>query len=517
MPVKSFFPGISATLLALAFAVVVQGQVDVARQTTAITYPIEEQVIVQFRGTTRFPRMKGEAKIRRTKKNVTEIDLSVSKMPRPFELGAGYATYVLWAVSPEGQIDSLGEVKRRGTFEFDSNVSVTTRFQTFALILTAEPHFLVRQPSQTIMLENLSPYTKSGRSLVTTRGVQYFGNSSDYFRDARTPEIAAIDYERTPSSILQAIQAIALARFAGAERDAPEDLEGAEASLKKAQEVWKAGKREDEVDVLARQAVSGAVKAETVAIFRNDARQRRNERTRADQEIREAEDKVAAATAEIESLRAEVAREIRNRELVERDMQNVTQQNKEVRNEIIQVREENVRLKVDIELARTRAEKAEKEKEELEARVAAAARGEQVKTGLAYLNSALKKFGAVAGDGTKVVLTIGDALWAGQTSQFSVKGAAQIDEVAKLLAANPGFNIVVESHTDDRGTAEELGELSQRRADAVAARFSAAGVAASQLEAKGYAATNPLAPNSTPANRARNRRVHVFLFPAPQP
>ncbi|MEO7674204.1 MAG: hypothetical protein ABIU09_09035, partial [Pyrinomonadaceae bacterium] len=108
--------------LALGFvftsAVTSFAQVDVARRTTAITYPLDDLVFVQFRGTTRFPRMKGEAKIKRTSRNGSEIDLSVSKMPRPFELGAGYATYVLWAISPEGQVDNLGEIKRRGFFEF---------------------------------------------------------------------------------------------------------------------------------------------------------------------------------------------------------------------------------------------------------------------------------------------------------------------------------------------------------------------------------------------------------------
>jgi hypothetical protein len=95
--------------------------------------------------------MKGEGRIKRTSKNGTEIEVTVSKMPRPFELGAGYATYVLWAISPDGQVDNLGEIKRRGTFEFDSKISVTTPLQTFALIITAEPHFLVRRPSQAIM------------------------------------------------------------------------------------------------------------------------------------------------------------------------------------------------------------------------------------------------------------------------------------------------------------------------------------------------------------------------------
>src|SRR5688500_2448889 len=161
------FKIVSTFVFILSLAIVSLSQVDVPRRTMAITYPLDEQVMVNFRGTTRYPRMKGEAKIKRTSRNGTEIELSVSKMPRPFELGRGYATYVLWAISPDGQVDILGEVKRRGFFEFDSRISVTTPLQTFSLIITAEPHFLVKSPSQEIMLENVNPYATSGRRIET--------------------------------------------------------------------------------------------------------------------------------------------------------------------------------------------------------------------------------------------------------------------------------------------------------------------------------------------------------------
>ena len=107
---RSFLVALAGFFL-FAMAMSVVAQVDVARRTTAITYPLDEVVSVQFRGTTRFPRMKGEAKIRRTSRNGTQIELTVQKMPRPFELGAGYATYVLWAIGPDGQVDNLGEIK----------------------------------------------------------------------------------------------------------------------------------------------------------------------------------------------------------------------------------------------------------------------------------------------------------------------------------------------------------------------------------------------------------------------
>jgi hypothetical protein len=276
-------------------------------------------------------------------------------MPRPFELGAGYATYVLWAVSPDGQVDNLGEIKRRGFFEFDSKISVTTPLQTFALIITAEPHFLVKRPSQAIMLENINPYTTTGKTIATTPSIQYFGNSSDYFRDPRTPEIAEIDYSKTPSAILQAKQAVALARYAGAERDAADDLTQAETLLKTAEDSWKAGRDEETVDIAARRAVSTAVKAESTALVRKDAREKRNEKLRSDEEIRRAEDKYVDAQNEIAQLKEALATETRGRELVERDSSNYLTQIKDLRAENGRLRDELAKAKADADAAKARA------------------------------------------------------------------------------------------------------------------------------------------------------------------
>jgi len=344
-PVYTFF------VILILLVPVVLAQTDVPRQTTSITYPQDELVSVRFRGTTRFPRMNGSAKIKRTKRNGTEIDLAVNKMPRPFELGAGYATYVLWAISPDGQVDNLGEIKRRGFFEFDSKISVTTPLQNFALLVTAEPHFLVRRPSRAIMLENVTATTQTGMSIPMTRAIQYFGNSSDYFNDARTPEIAETDYSRTPPTILQAYQAVALAKFAGAQRDAAEELQAAENSLKIAEDSWKAGREADQIDTTARQAVSQAVKAEDTARLRKEARDKRNEKSRQDAELQKAEDKYEDALQQIENLKFELAREQKNRELVERDAQNY---NKQVRD----LRDENAKLRTEIEKARNEAYEA---------------------------------------------------------------------------------------------------------------------------------------------------------------
>src|SRR5258705_11893730 len=182
----------STLLVSVALA-----QSDTARQTVAITYPLNETVTVKFRGTTLLPRLKGEAKVRRAGRRGTRVELSVDDLPRASELGGIYTTFVLWAISPDGHVDNLGEIKRSGSSFVNSKLDVTTPLQTFAMVLTAEPHFLMKVPSRMVVMENLPPQ-RIRHGQIETADVRYIGNSSDYFRDARVPEIADRDYRETP-------------------------------------------------------------------------------------------------------------------------------------------------------------------------------------------------------------------------------------------------------------------------------------------------------------------------------
>src|SRR5258705_12623150 len=141
-------------LLCSAFAF---AQSDVERKTVAITYPLDETVTVKFRGTTLLPRLKGEAKVKRAGRRGTRVELNINDLPRASELGGIYTTYVLWAISPDGHVDNLGEIKRSGSSFVDSKLDVTTPLQTFALILTSEPHFLMKVHSRMVVMENLPP------------------------------------------------------------------------------------------------------------------------------------------------------------------------------------------------------------------------------------------------------------------------------------------------------------------------------------------------------------------------
>src|ERR1051325_10377006 len=195
----SLFRVTAAALFALSLSVAAAAQSDERRETVAVTYPLEQTVNLRFRGTTRLPRLTGSAKVKRTGRRNTRVEMCIDNLPRAYELGSVYTTYVLWAISPEGRADSLGEIKRSGSQFVNSKVDVTTTFETFALIVTAEPHFMVRSPSRMVVLENLPP-SNPGDATVATVPVQYIGNSSAYFRDPRLPDLADRDLLRTPTS-----------------------------------------------------------------------------------------------------------------------------------------------------------------------------------------------------------------------------------------------------------------------------------------------------------------------------
>ncbi len=195
--------GLLVFAVSVMTAASVSAQGDVARRTIAVTYPLDESIEVKFRGTTLLPRLKGEAKVKRAGRRGTRVELAIDNLPRANELGGIYTTFVLWAIAPDGRVDNLGEIKRGGSAYIASKLDVTTPLQTFALIVTAEPHFLMKVPSRMVVLENIAPQ-RPGKSQVQTVNVQYIGNSSDYFRDPRVPEIASTDYKEIPVSLLGA-------------------------------------------------------------------------------------------------------------------------------------------------------------------------------------------------------------------------------------------------------------------------------------------------------------------------
>lgn len=93
-------------------------------------------------------------------------------------------------------------------------------------------------------------------------------------------------------------------------------------------------------------------------------------------------------------------------------------------------------------------------------------------------------------------------------AQLRPDGEQLLDEVAEVLTKHPEIKrIRVEGHTDNRGNAEHNLQLSKARAASVVQYLIKAGIDPARLESEGYGATQPLVPNITPAQRAKNRRV----------
>ncbi len=86
----------------------------------------------------------------------------------------------------------------------------------------------------------------------------------------------------------------------------------------------------------------------------------------------------------------------------------------------------------------------------------------------------------------------------------------QLDEIGKLLKAQPNLQVFIVGHTDGQGQFDANLTLSQQRAQAVVdALVQQQGVTAKRLTAKGVASLSPLATNTTEEGRARNRRVEL--------
>ena len=97
------------------------------------------------------------------------------------------------------------------------------------------------------------------------------------------------------------------------------------------------------------------------------------------------------------------------------------------------------------------------------------------------------------------------------TNKSAVKpeSAPAMKEISTLLKKNSALKLRIEGHTDNVGAAAANKALSERRAQSVLAALKADGIDAGRLSAAGWGSEKPVAPNTTEADRAKNRRVEL--------
>ncbi|MBB3140949.1 peptidoglycan-associated lipoprotein Pal [Halomonas organivorans] len=86
-----------------------------------------------------------------------------------------------------------------------------------------------------------------------------------------------------------------------------------------------------------------------------------------------------------------------------------------------------------------------------------------------------------------------------------------LESHANFLRSNPSASVVLQGHTDERGTREYNLALGERRAGAVERFLSVEGVSPSQVEVVSYGEERPAARGSNEEAYAQNRRV-VFAY-----
>jgi hypothetical protein len=157
----------------------------------------------------------GRAELKR-EGNVSQIKIDIDRIAAPKTLGP-YNTYVLWAVSPEGLFDNLGELQTAGN---KGQITATTRLGQFAVLITAEPHFMVDRPSSAIAYRAETPKTAVRRKTVSIEVGSY-----DYSTLASTTSVGAQGW------VVQARAAFQIAKTVGADRLAPEEFRNAQVAI----------------------------------------------------------------------------------------------------------------------------------------------------------------------------------------------------------------------------------------------------------------------------------------------
>jgi outer membrane protein OmpA-like peptidoglycan-associated protein len=127
---------------------------------------------------------------------------------------------------------------------------------------------------------------------------------------------------------------------------------------------------------------------------------------------------------------------------------------------------------------------------------------------------ALAKLAAVKEEARGLVITLsGSVLFATNQSMLLSTAQTRLNQVATALLATKERSLIVEGHTDSKGSSAYNLGLSQRRADAVRSYLISRGYPSDQIRARGIGKERPITENSSVEGRANNRRVEIIVEP----
>lgn len=130
--------------------------------------------------------------------------------------------------------------------------------------------------------------------------------------------------------------------------------------------------------------------------------------------------------------------------------------------------------------------------------------------------ASLRQVASVQDEERGIVITLsGSVLFASGMAELLPISLQRLDQVAATLRDYPDQDMVVEGHTDSRGSASMNADLSLRRAQAVVSYLTAHGVPTARIRAQGIGPDRPVANNGSAEGRANNRRVEIILNRVP--
>jgi len=482
----------------------------VSRSVQAVNYRHRSGATkLDFAGTDLMPSANGEAKVN-SKRGSIEIEAEFGNLQNPTTFGNEYLTYVLWAISPEGRAVNLGEVLVGENHR--SKLQVTTDLQAFALVVTAEPYYAARQPSNVVVLENVVREDTKGTTEAVNAKYELMERGG-YIPTGYKFDPVVLN-ARLPLEFFEARNALRIAQSEGAEQYASDSYQHAVQLMNNADE-YATRKHIDRKPLIAvaREAVQTSEDARAIAVKKLD-------------EIRLANERQASSDAQAQS-QAEANDAIRRKEQAQSDTAIAQAAKAQAESDAAKARADAT--DAQSATAKAKSDMAESQASSANALSAAQADAEQsrlaaqqalqsaqqaetdkvaMRTRLSeQLNSILQTRDTARG----LIVSMSDVLF--DTGKYSLKPGARekLAKVAGILLAYPGLDIAVGGYTDNVGSDEMNQTLSENRAGSVRDYLVQQGVLTNSVSARGFGNTLPVASNDNSSGRQQNRRVELLV------
>ena len=496
----------------------------VSRRVQAVNYRHRSGATkLDFAGTDLMPSANGEAKVN-SKRGSIEIEAEFGNLERPTTFGNEYLTYVLWAISPEGRAVNVGEVLVGDNHR--SKVNVTTDLQAFALIVTAEPYYAVRQPSNAVVLENVVRDDTRGTTEAVNAKYELMERGG-YIPTGYKFDPVVLN-ARLPLEFFEARNALRIAQSEGAEQYASDSYQHAVQLMNNADEYATSrhieGKR---LIAVSREAVQTSEDAREIAVKKLDEMRLANERLASSDAQEQSQAQADDAMRQRDRAQSDTANALAAKTQAESDMQNAQSAKAQAESDAAKARADAAdaqsatakaksdmadsqassanavsAAQADAEQSRLAAQQAQQTAQQAETDKAA------MRTRLSVqLNEILQTRDSARG----LIVSMSDVLF--DTGKYSLKPGARekLAKVAGILLAYPGLDIAVGGYTDNVGSDEMNQTLSENRAGSVCDYLVQQGVLRNSVSARGFGNTSPVATNDNSSGRQQNRRVELLV------